>query len=46
MKKNYQLDKPKDLRGRNSDNTKILTKLNWKPKFSLEEGLKKPTNGS
>ena len=40
MKKNYQLDKPKGVRGRNSDNTKILTKLNWKPKFSLEEGLK------
>jgi nucleoside-diphosphate-sugar epimerase len=40
VKKNYQLDKPKGVRGRNSDNTKILTKLKWEPKFSLEEGLK------
>tara|TARA_B100000989_G_scaffold298905_1_gene290936 strand:+ start:34152 stop:35144 length:993 start_codon:yes stop_codon:yes gene_type:complete len=44
VKKNYQLDKPKGVRGRNSDNTKILTKLNWKPKFSLEEGLKETYN--
>ncbi len=44
VKKNHQLEKPKGVRGRNSDNTKILTKLNWKPKFSLEEGLKETYN--
>ena len=27
--KNYQLDKPKGVRGRNSDNTLIRSQLNW-----------------
>ncbi len=29
------------VRGRNSDNTLIRKKLNWEPKYSLKEGLKK-----
>ncbi len=41
VKKNYQLDKPKGVRGRSSDNTLIEKKLGWKPKYSLKEGLKK-----
>jgi nucleoside-diphosphate-sugar epimerase len=28
------------VRGRNSDNTKILEVLNWEPKISLNDGLK------
>ena len=39
--KNYQLDKPKGVRGRSSDNTLIEKKINWKPSHSLAQGLKK-----
>jgi nucleoside-diphosphate-sugar epimerase len=35
----YDLSAPKGVRGRNSDNTKILELLNWEPKISLKEGL-------
>jgi nucleoside-diphosphate-sugar epimerase len=35
----YDLSAPKGVRGRNSDNTKILKLLNWQPKISLNEGL-------
>ena len=41
VKRNYQLDKPKGVRGRNSDNTLIKQLLNWEPKFSLHQGLEK-----
>ena len=41
FKKNYQLDKPKGVRGRNSDNTLIRSLLNWEPKYSLYQGLEK-----
>ena len=41
VNKNYQLDKPKGVRGRNSDNTLIRSQLNWEPKYSLYQGLEK-----
>ena len=41
FKKNYQLDKPKGVRGRNSDNTLIRSLLNWEPEYSLYQGLEK-----
>ena len=41
INKNYQLDKPKGVRGRSSDNTLIKKKIGWEPKFSLKEGLTK-----
>jgi nucleoside-diphosphate-sugar epimerase len=41
VEKNYQLDKPKGVRGRNSDNTKIKEVLGWEPSISLKEGLEK-----
>jgi len=41
VERNYLLDKPKGVRGRSSDNQLIEEKLQWKPKFSLKEGLKK-----
>ncbi len=41
FKKNYQLDKPKGVRGRTSENTLIRKLLNWEPKYNLFEGLKK-----
>ena len=44
FKRNYQLDKPKGVRGRNSDNTMIRNTLNWEPKFSLYQGLEHTYN--
>jgi len=41
LKKVYQLDRPQGVRGRNSDNTLCKKVLNWEPKISLEEGLKR-----
>ena len=40
VKKKYLLDKPKGVRGRSSDNSKIIKDLNWSPILSLKEGLK------
>jgi len=39
LKRNYKLDAPKGVNGRNSDNTKILEKLSWGPSIKLREGL-------
>ena len=44
FKKNYQLDKPKGVRGRNSENTLIRSLLNWEPKYTLSKGLEKTYN--
>jgi len=44
VKKNYQLDKPQGVMGRNSDNTLIRSLLNWEPKFTLYQGLEKTYN--
>jgi GDP-D-mannose 3', 5'-epimerase len=41
LKRNYKLDAPKGVNGRNSDNTKILRELNWAPSIRLREGLAK-----
>lgn len=35
----YNLDAPKGVRGRNSDNTLIKKLLNWEPNISLKDGL-------
>ena len=40
VQKNHQLDKPKGVRGRSSDNTKIYTDFNWSPNIKLVDGLK------
>ena len=32
---------PQGVRGRNSDNTRLRTVLNWEPQISLEEGLQR-----
>ena len=37
----YQLDAPKGVRGRNSDNTLILEKLGWEPSISLRNGMER-----
>ncbi len=36
----YDLSAPKGVRGRNSDNSKIIKMLNWQPNISLEVGLR------
>jgi nucleoside-diphosphate-sugar epimerase len=39
LKRNYNLDAPQGVRGRNSDNTRVRAVLGWAPSISLEEGL-------
>jgi nucleoside-diphosphate-sugar epimerase len=39
--RNYQLDAPQGVRGRNSDNTQILETYGWAPSITLAEGLAK-----
>lgn len=41
LKRKYDLDAPKGVRGRNSENTLIRKYLNWEPSISLREGIKK-----
>ena len=40
FKKNYQLDKPKGVRGRSSNNDLVREILKWDTEVSLKEGLK------
>jgi nucleoside-diphosphate-sugar epimerase len=40
LTRNYNLNAPKGVRGRNSDNTMILQKLGWAPSIKLEDGLR------
>jgi GDP-D-mannose 3', 5'-epimerase len=39
LKRNYDLDAPKGVNGRNSDNTLIRKYLNWEPSTPLRNGL-------
>jgi nucleoside-diphosphate-sugar epimerase len=41
LKRRYNLDAPKGVRGRNSDNTLILEQLGWEPSTPLAAGLEK-----
>ena len=41
LKRKYNLEAPKGVRGRNSDNTLILEKLNWEPSIRLRDGMEK-----
>lgn len=41
LERKYQLDAPKGVRGRNSDNTLIQSLLHWEPSISLHEGMRK-----
>ncbi len=41
LKRNYKLDAPKGVNGRNSDNTMILKQLKWEPSIRLRDGLEK-----
>jgi len=41
LKRNYKLDAPKGVNGRNSDNTLIQKLLGWEPNTALAAGLEK-----
>jgi nucleoside-diphosphate-sugar epimerase len=41
LKRQYNLDAPKGVNGRNSDNTNIRAALNWEPSTKLRNGLEK-----
>lgn len=41
VQREYQLEAPLGVRGRNSDNTLIQKELQWEPSISLKEGLEK-----
>jgi GDP-D-mannose 3', 5'-epimerase len=41
LKRNYKLDAPKGVRGRNSDNTQIKSELGWAPSTRLADGMAK-----
>ena len=41
LEKKYNLDAPKGVRGRSSDNSKIIEKLGWQPSISLIDGMEK-----
>ncbi|MCF7847603.1 MAG: NAD-dependent epimerase/dehydratase family protein [Kiritimatiellales bacterium] len=41
LERTHDLDAPKGVAGRNSDNTMILEKLGWEPKTPFKEGLAK-----
>jgi len=39
LKRNYNLDAPKGVRGRSSDNTRIREAFGWEPLITLRDGL-------
>src|SRR5690606_4913995 len=41
LKRTYNLDAPKGVNGRNSDNTLIQKCFGWEPSISLREGMAK-----
>ncbi|MEM1011625.1 MAG: NAD-dependent epimerase/dehydratase family protein [Planctomycetota bacterium] len=44
LKRNYDLDAPQGVAGRNSDNTFIKEKIGWEPTITLADGLKETFN--
>ena len=41
LKRSYNLDAPKGVNGRNSDNTLIQELLGWEPTSALRDGMEK-----
>ena len=41
LTRHYNLDAPKGVRGRNSDNTRILERLDWEPSTPLADGMER-----
>lgn len=44
LKRNYKLDAPKGVNGRNSDNTLIEKHFGWEPSIRLRDGMEKTYN--
>jgi len=41
LQRTYNLDAPKGVNGRNSDNTMIMAELNWEPGIKLRDGMER-----
>ena len=41
LTRRYQLDAPRGVRGRNSDNTLVKARLGWTPSVRLEDGMRR-----
>ena len=41
LKRRYNLNAPKGVNGRNSDNTRIIAELGWEPSIRLRDGMEK-----
>ncbi|TFG51386.1 MAG: NAD-dependent dehydratase, partial [Gemmatimonadales bacterium] len=41
LSRNYKLDAPKGVNGRNSDNAMVLDRLGWEPGTKLRDGMGK-----
>jgi GDP-D-mannose 3', 5'-epimerase len=41
LKRKYNLNAPKGVNGRNSDNSRILSELDWEPSIRLRDGMEK-----
>jgi GDP-D-mannose 3', 5'-epimerase len=41
LERHYELDAPKGVNGRNSDNTTIKARLGWEPSIPLREGMRR-----
>ena len=39
LRRTYELERPKGVNGRNSDNTRVVERLGWAPSTRLEEGI-------
>lgn len=46
VKRNYNLDAPKGVRGRSSDNTLIKSTIGWEPSIPSKPDSKRPMHGS
>ena len=45
LKRSYNLNAPKGVNGRNSDNTLMHKTFGWEPDTKLRVGMEKPTSG-
>ena len=41
LERHYDLSAPQGVRGRNSDNTLVKSRLGWSPSITLREGLER-----
>jgi nucleoside-diphosphate-sugar epimerase len=41
LRRNFNLAAPQGVRGRNSDNTRLVREIGWEPQISLQDGLER-----